>query len=368
MLRGKEDVEWKGVMEYGPVAPRQYIGTGLRLRLENPFGRQAPQFIIRVLDGYTDGFAKHAEEAPKEELNKDMQGYLIGAGASPDHIAATPAATPAPTQASAAAALMMQPKAAQIKDLGKYVFADVGAALEMSFDNTAKAEPAQPSAAPNAKPKATPAPVEHFQGEHFPSFPFKGNSQNARGVALTVTGDGSGAFLIVQVGSGGKDYVVPIDFTGRKDIFIPLGEVARTTGRWGIRYHARGAGYGSFGAVSMGFCRIPANTKAKVLVENLRLVGNTPSSIKNPVIHAGAGTLSIKGEVKTDQYLWYQGGDKVGVYDLDWHLQANLPVELKDYEIDKGFNEFWIDGEASDPAPWFDVEFIAKGEVIPLKK
>ncbi|NBS53609.1 MAG: hypothetical protein EBS96_13555, partial [Spartobacteria bacterium] len=69
-----------------------------------------------------------------------------------------------------------------------------------------------------------------------------------------------------------------------------------------------------------------------------------------------------------DQYLWYQGGDKVGVYDLDWHLQANLPVELKDYEIDHGFNEFWIDGEVSDPAPWFDVEFIAKGEVIPLKK
>ena len=367
MLRGKEDVDWKGVMEYGPVAPRQYIGTGLRLRLENPFGRQAPQFIIRVLDGYTDGSAKHAEEAPKEEVNKDMQGYLIGAGASPDHSAATPAATPAPTPASTAPTLLMQPKAAQIKDLGKYVFADVGAALEMSFDNTAKAEPAQPSAAPNAKPKATPAPVEHFQGEHFPSFAFNGNSQNARGLALTVTGDGSGAFLIVQVGSGGKDYVVPIDFTGRKDIFIPLGEVARTTGRWGIRYHARGAGYGQFGAVSMGFCRIPANTKAKVLVENLRLVGNTPSSIKNPVIHAGAGTLSIKGEVKTDQYLWYQGGDKVGVYDLDWHLQANLPVELKDYEIDHGFNELWIDGEASNPAPWFDVQFIAKGESVPLK-
>ncbi|NBS53248.1 MAG: hypothetical protein EBS96_11685, partial [Spartobacteria bacterium] len=138
MLRGKEDVDWKGVMEYGPVAPRQYIGSGLRLRLENPFARQAPQFIIRVLDGYTDGFAKHAEEAPKEELSKDMQGYLIGAGASPDHIAATPA----PTPASTSPALLMQPKAAQIKDLGKYVFADVGAALEMSFDNTAKAEPA----------------------------------------------------------------------------------------------------------------------------------------------------------------------------------------------------------------------------------
>jgi len=363
MLRGKEDVEWKGVMEYGPVAPRQYIGTGMRLRLENPFGRQAPQFIIRVLDGFTDGYAKHAEEAPKEELSKDMQGYLIGAGASPDQLSATAAATPAPTPASTAPALIMQPKAAQITNPGKYVFADVGPALEMSFDNTFKEVPAQPGASPTPKP----TPVEHFQGEHFPSFALNGNSQNARGLALTVTGDGSGAFLIVQVGSGGKDYVVPIDFTGRKDIFIPLGEVARTTGRWGIRYHARSAGYGKFGAVSIGFARIPVNTQAKVLVENLRLVGNTPSSIKNPVIHAGAGTLSIKGEVKTDQYLWYQGGDTVGVYDLDWHLVQNLPVERKDYEIGHGFNEFWIEGEAANPAPWFDVQFIAKGEVTTIK-
>jgi hypothetical protein len=362
MVRGKEDVEWKGVMEYGPVPPRQYIGTGLRLRLENPFGRQAPQFIIRVLDGYTDGYAKHAEDTPKEELSKDMQGYLIGAGASPDTLSATAAATPAPTPASTPPALIMQPKAAQITNPGKYVIADVGPALEMTFDNTLKEVPAQPG----ATPKPSPTPVEHFQTEHFPSFAFKGNSQNARGFALTVTGDGSGALLIVQVGSGGKDYVVPIDFTGRKDIFIPLGEVARTTGRWGIRYHARGAGYGEFGAVSIGFARIPANTQAKVLVENLRLVGNQPSSIKNPVIHAGAGTLSIKGEVKTDQYLWYQGGDTVGVYDLDWHLVQNLPVERKDYEIDHGFNEFWIDGEAANPAPWFDVQFIAKGEVTKI--
>jgi hypothetical protein len=102
-------------------------------------------------------------------------------------------------------------------------------------------------------------------------------------------------------------------------------------------------------------------------VENLRLVGNTPSSIKDPVIHAGAGTLSIKGEVKTDQYLWYQGGDSVGVYDLDWHLVKNLPVERKDYEIEHGFNEFWIEGEAANPAPWFDVQFIAKGDSVVLK-
>ncbi|MFM8981426.1 MAG: hypothetical protein ACKOLA_00715, partial [Spartobacteria bacterium] len=165
---------------------------------------------------------------------------------------------------------------------------------------------------------------------------------------------------------GDYDYVVPMDFTGRKDIFIPLGEVAHSVGRWGMRPHTRGKVYQPFTSVSIGFCRVPVNTRAKALVENLRMVGEKPSSIKNPVIHAGAGTLSIKGEVKTGQYLWYQGGDSVGVYDLNWHLLENLPVVRKDYEIDHGFNEFWIEGEAANPAPWFDVQFIAKGEITKI--
>ncbi|NBS53323.1 MAG: hypothetical protein EBS96_12085 [Spartobacteria bacterium] len=98
------------------------------------------------------------------------------------------------------------------------------------------------------------------------------------------------------------------------------------------------------------------------------MLGETPSSIKNPVIHAGLGTLTIQGKVKSDQYLWYQGGDKVGVYDLNWHQVATLPVVLQDYAVDKGFSEFWIDGECGNPPPWLDVQFIAKGAVIPLKK
>ena len=96
------------------------------------------------------------------------------------------------------------------------------------------------------------------------------------------------------------------------------------------------------------------------------MVGEKPSSIKNPVIHAGAGTLAIEGEVKSDQYLWYQGGDKVGVYDKNWNLLSSLPVVLQDYAVDKGFSEFWIDGECGNPPPWLDVQFITKGETLKL--
>ena len=56
------------------------------------------------------------------------------------------------------------------------------------------------------------------------------------------------------------------------------------------------------------------------------------------------------------------------MYDLNWHPLATLPVVLQDYAVDKGFSEFWIDGECGNPPPWLDVQFIAKGDVIPLKK
>jgi hypothetical protein len=230
--------------------------------------------------------------------------------------------------------------------LGRHQFKDVDTGLEVSLDNSNK--------------------EEIFLQGGFPTFAFKGDATHARGVALTVTGDGSGAFLVVQVGPN-KDYVVPIDFTGRKDIFIPIGEAARTTGRWGMRYSSKSHGYGPVGAIAIGFGRVMPNTQPKVLIENLRMVGEASTSVKNLTVHAGNGTLTVQGEVKTDQYLWYQGGNSVGVYDLNWHLIQTLPVKRQNYDVDKGFSEYWIDGECATPAPWFDVQFITKGEVMSLK-
>ena len=369
MTRGKEDADWTTVQEFGGILPRQYVAPGMRVKLDNPFERQAPQFIIRVMNGYTDAAADIQHAEPAEELSQDLQGYLAAAGVQVNSPAPAPAASPAAPDADP---YRLQPKAAQMGNLGRPVFADVGEALEVSLDNSVKEEPstetsADPAAAtatPPTKPK--PGAEEYLQRDGFPSRAFKGNSQNASGLAFTVTGDGSGALLVLQVGNA-KDYVVPIDFTGRKDIFIPTSETSRTAGGWGMRYHTKRATYGLFHGVFIGFGRVPANTHAKVLIENLRMVGEKPSSIKNPVIHAGEGTLAIQGEVKSDHYLWYQGGDKVGVYDLDWHLVKNLPAVRNDFEIDHGFNEFWIEGEAANPAPWFDVQFIAKGDSVVLK-
>ena len=342
MTRGPVDADWTTMQEFGSIMLRQYVAPGMRVKLDNPFPRQAPQFIIRVMNGYTDATAAVQPGEHSEEMNKDMQGYLAASGVEGNSVAQASAAAPASPNSDP---FRLQPKAAQLGNLGKHVFADSGTALEVSLNNTNKEAFAQQDA--------------------FPVCSFKGNSQNARGLALTVTGDGSGALLVIQCGPW-KDYVVPIDFTGRKEIFIPNGEVCRNSSAWGMRYSTKRSSYGVFHGLFIGFGRVPANTHAKVLIENLRMVGEKPSSIKNPVIHAGAGTLAIQGEVKSDQYLWYQGGDKVGVYDKNWNLQSTLPVVLQDYAVDKGFSEFWIDGECGNPPPWLDVQFITKGETLKL--
>lgn len=340
MTRGLEDAPWTTVQEYNVLMPRQYVAPGMRVRLENPFERQAPQFIIRVMNGHADSVADTQRTAPNKEMSKDMQEYLAAAGVQVDNSSPASAVTPS---APGTDPYRLQPKAAQMENPGKHVFADVGEVLSVSLNNTTKDPLTQQKKLPGRR--------------------FKGNSQNARGLALTVIGDGSGALLVIQIGLA-NDYVIPIDFTGRKDIVIPVSETAHALSAWGMRPGTKGARHGLFHGYFIGFGQVPANTYAKVLIENLRMLGEKPSSITNPVIHAGAGTLAIQGEVKSDQYLWYQGGDKVGIYDKNWNLQAELPVVATNYEVDKGFSEYWIEGECATPPPWFNVQFITKGETI----
>ncbi|MFM8493933.1 MAG: hypothetical protein ACKOEM_00205 [Planctomycetia bacterium] len=345
MVRGKEDVAWKTVQEFGPILPRQYVRPGEPLRLENPYQRQPPDFLIRVMNGMSDELAAPAggQPAATRVQQKDLDGYLVGAGVDRSQPTPPAPATSADQKAEAAATYGLQPKASQMTNLGRHQFRDVGPALEVSFDNSQQ--------------------QEFFLPTSLPSYKIKKNSHKAPGVGLTVTGDGSGAYLLVQVGAD-KDYVIPIDFTGRRDIVIPTGEVARTTGTWGMRYRTKGAGYGVFRSVAVGFGRVMANTAPKVMIENLRMLAETPSSIEDPVIHAGSGTLAIKGTIKSDHYLWYQGGGTVGVYDLNWNLVATLPAVPTDYAVDQGFSEFRIDGRCDSPPPWLDVQFITRGDAI----
>jgi len=193
MTRGEVDAPWTTYQEYNVLMPRQYVTPGMRVKLDNPFERQAPQFIIRVMNGYTGSVSETLSTAPNKEMTQDMKEYLAAAGVEVESATPPPAPTPA---AAGADPYSLQPKAAQMGNPGKHVFADEGSALSVSLNNTGKDPLIQKSGLPTRR--------------------FKANTQNARGLALTVTGDGSGALLVVTLGLS-NDYIIPIDFTGRKE-------------------------------------------------------------------------------------------------------------------------------------------------------
>jgi hypothetical protein len=343
MRRGSLDAQWKTVQEFGVVMPRQYTLPGGVLELENPFARQSPEFIIHVMNGFEEGLADSRGSSDAEEENKDLDAYMAGVGV--DHALQETDAVDAKTDSGENS---LMPNGADINPARGFELVDNGDALLLSAEN-ARAE-------------------DFFRHEGFPGYKILSDSTNARGLGLTVEGDGSGALLVIQVlqNAGAKDYIVPIDFEGERDILIPNGEACWADGRWGLRYATKRAGPGKVRGVSIGFARIPANSRASVAIKNLRVLREVPAVLKNPTIRAGEGTLEIQGEIPSNRYIWYRGGETVEVYDLNWKLEGSLPAKALDFFVDEGVSQVSIlNGEVA-LQPWLDVQMITKGVAIPI--
>lgn len=339
LRRAQKDIEWFTVQEFGVVMPRQYVLPGESIRLDNPFGRQAPEFIIRVMNGFAEGLSESPKAA--EVVNTDLQNYLVGAGIPKEQSA--PADSKAPSQPASS---LIMPAGAQISSVPGFELTETDGSLVLSAEN----------------PRGT----EFLKIDGFPAYRVKSDSRGARGLAFTVEGDGSGALLVFQL-SGDKDYVLSLDFKGPRDIVIPSAAACWADARWGFRYTTKRAKPDVIRGVAVGFGRIPPTTKASAVIKNLRLLREVPAVLKDPVIHAGAGTLSIKGACPSECYLWYRGGDTVGVYDANWKPISTLPVVAENYAVETGASDFRIENRGENPKPWLDVQFITKGQPLPIE-
>jgi len=253
-----------------------------------------------------------------------------------------------PRMVSVAGNYSLQPKATQMKEVGDYEFSDAGAALRLRYSNQRS---------------------EVIRNEAFPSWRTTGSMRNARGIGLTVDGDGSGAILVVQMFAGGhRDYIIPIDFEGRKDIVIPCGEVSWSDSRWGWRFEAKHMEYGSVSKTSLGLGMIPKETDVDIEVSHLRLLPELATELMNPEIKIGKGSLQVKGTVKTDHYLWFNGGSSVGVYDLNWNKLKDLPVVKKTFVAAKGKSSVVINTQKQLNSPWLECQFIVKDKAMLAKE
>ena len=242
----------------------------------------------------------------------------------------------------------LQPKAKQIRNLGDYQFSDAGNALRLRYSNQRS---------------------QVIKNEKFPSWRAGGSMRGARGIGLTVDGDGSGAVLVIQVSAGGhRDYIVPLDFKGKKDIVIPCGEVSWSDLRWGWRFGTKHMNYASVSEVRLGLGMIPKETNVDIKVSNLRLLMEQATELKNPEISIGKGSLQVKGSIKTGQYLWFKGGSSVGVYDQNWNKLKDLPLVKKSFVASKGKNRVVINSQKQQNSPWLECQFIVKDKKMLVKE
>ena len=72
-------------------------------------------------------------------------------------------------------------------------------------------------------------------------------------------------------------------------------------------------------------------------------------------------------EVRSDSYLWYRGGDTVGVYDLNWKPLAPLPVVSKNFTAPQGDMDLKISAPDIDPSMWFECQFFVKDSPMIVK-
>lgn len=345
MRREKYDRGWSFIQEHGPVFTYQYIQPntpGLQ-KSNNPYHAQTPHFTLRVMKDFnrqqrTGDVPKQTltwqqrrdlaleEEKLKDDnikIHREVQGELIGK-VSYD---------------------VMIPGSGKKLHTGKMRVKHEGEAVRVSYDNKAN--------------KEILFDFNQTKGGDLISYNVKSSLYRAGGLGVTITGDGSGAMFVIRVrGAGTRDYTIPLDFTGKRYIEIPDPQVSWSQKGWPITSAWKRWRSYTVKQIIAGFGTVPPKTAASVLIEDIRFLPEKSAALVNPVVHFGDGTFTIKGEIPSDHYLWYTGGDKIGVYDLNWNKLSELPVELDNAVVPAGESTVKITHQASKGNPWVECSFL----------
>jgi hypothetical protein len=339
MARKEGDVPWRFGQEHGAIGPRQFIKPGDILDLTNPYVEQEPRFILHIMSEFAelDALEENCSTVAQSTIEDD---YALGVQRT--------ARVSAQDQPVVTSANTLQPLAAEVENQRFALLQQDGEGILVHAAN------------PTMEPI-------WFESD-LPEWKRSQTMTKGRGLALEIDGDGSGAVLLFQLhGRGTRDYVVKINFTGRREIVIPNGEVAWADGNWGYRIDAKHFDYDApLHTVSLGFGYIPPRTSPRVRVARLRTLADVDSELCNPIITIGSGSLSIKGKVATGDYLKFDGGDSAQIYDCNWNHKRDLPVEKRDFTMPEGEAKIHVTVSDDAPRPWISTQFITRGEPIPL--
>lgn len=338
LTRTEGDIPWQLGQEHGPVGPRQFVKLGERIDLRNPESPQVPGFIVRVMPGFQP-------DAAPERMNGLKAGDAPQSKGSATDVFTTGNNQAAVRVRGMETNLSLMPGARVVEARGNSTIENNGPNLSVVGSNVGQAE--------------------LWQCNDLPVWRMPINMQGRRGIGLEIDGDGSGATLLVQViGRGSRDYAVTIDFRGKRWIEIPNGEVAWFNSHWGWRMQTKHCDYSNLNEIRMGFGYLPPIRKAQVTVSRMQALAEIAVSLTDPILVLGEHRFSMKGVVSSGEYIQYQGGKVVTVYDANWNKLRELPVDGGG-EIPTGPVSVWLDGQSSGPAPWLEVQITTQGP--PLK-
>jgi hypothetical protein len=337
LTRKTGDVLWQNGQEHGPISPRQFVRPGEFYALENPDASQRPGFILHVLPAFdftaaaSPATAANATKPPKTPTDTFTDGNGTG--------------SPRTDLQQAVGNVLMQPTGVKsIRPAGPTRVAMEGRAIVLTADN--------------------PGDAALRETERLSAWDVNVNLASHRGLGMWVTGDQSGAILLIVVGA--RDYVVPIDFQGRRYIEIPNGEVAWARGDWGWRMETKANHYDRVREVKIGFGQLPPRATASVKVENLTALREMPVALRDPVLRLGRGEIRARGSIPSGSFLQYAGGDHATLFDENWNKRGELAIEAIDAEVPTGSVGVSLTTHQPAPWPWLDVQILTTGVPIPV--
>lgn len=304
---GNQDSPWYWGQENGPVEPWRMVKPNEEHVWTNPFPTQPLRFILHVL-------AATDYDNPE---NYDLQ-----------------------------------PTADIMKQVGDTRFTDEPDGLRLSIQNPRDKEVWNERELPLVAGK----------------YPTDWSSH--RPVGMFIEGNGKNEVLVLKFRAGmERDYVVPVDFTGRRYVEIPHGEAAYARTKWGWRYSAsKGANYASISNLSLGFGYLPAGSEASLKISGLKALKEIPVPLTDPTVVTSHGSLSVQGQIPNEHYLEYLGGASAIVYDTNWNRIGELPVRMESFTVPAGGSPITIKTGQTGPLPWLEVQFLTQGEPIMVPK
>ncbi|MBR4072527.1 MAG: hypothetical protein IKK24_01175 [Clostridia bacterium] len=191
-------------------------------------------------------------------------------------------------------------------------------------------------------------------------------------IGMWITGDGSGSTVVIQSGNGNTNYVVDVDFVGKRYVEVPNHIASYATAHWGMNDERRenSNAPGMSGGFKVGIGRVPANTSANIVVEDIRAITNINQALVNPTIKLENGaemridtssvTINAKDYIRYTGEKNLDGTAKIFIYDGNWLNKRETKGYITgDFVVDNGYSDITITSDiiGTNAVNWISTQF-----------